>query len=68
MSWMRPSSISLGREMMAKWDPTQPFLLMVIDVNYAVQKNTCPHLALNSLILSQNVPSVKGATKLKITV
>jgi hypothetical protein len=68
MSWMKPSSISLGREMMAKWDPTQLFLLMATDVNYAIQKNTWPQLVLNSLTLSQNVPSVEGGTKLKIVV
>jgi hypothetical protein len=39
---MKFSSISLGKELMAKLDPMQHFLPIVIVANYATQKNMWP--------------------------
>ncbi len=66
---MKPSLISLGRELMARLDPVQPFLPPLTTVaNYATQKNTQPQHTLNLWTQGQNVPSAKVGTRLTIVV
>lgn len=65
---MKPLSISLEREMMAKLDPIEPFMPIITNVNCVIWKNMWFQHAPNSMTLGQNVPSVEEGTRLKITV
>jgi hypothetical protein len=66
---MKRSLISLGRGLMARLDPVQPFLPPLTNIaNYAAQKNTQPQHALNLRTKGQNVPSAEVGTRLTIVV